>query len=165
MFTFAGSFFSHFNHFFTIQSGIVLSHENLESKIPESMTFLITVVDEIIPKAPYIDISFRKIVLSVRFLIFDIIFTANKSLSCSKDRPNIFVSFNFTPNWYFAKLLSVSFANSFPSTYEVQNLLHEIFVLLYLLMKSPVQFSSTVIRLSTYRLSFISTTSAGYFSM
>ena len=98
MFTFAGSFFSHFNHFFTIQSGIVLSHENLESQIPESMIFLITVVDEIIPKVPYIDISFRKIVLSVRFLIFDIIFTANKSLSCSQDRPNIFVSFNFTPN-------------------------------------------------------------------
>ena len=137
------------------------------------MIFPIMVVDKVIPTGSCIHASFCKIVLWISFFIFYVISTANKSLPFFLDRPSILVPVNFMPNCCFAKFWSVSFTSSFPSkagTFEYHSWSlkppsRNISMAIYFKDATCSKFLSPVIRSSTCRSSFISATSARYFSV
>ena len=91
----------------------------------------------------------------------------------SQDRPNIFVSFYFTPICCFAKVWSVSFTSSFPFKVETfkchlgssKSALWNTSIAIFFKDVTYLKLSPPVIKTSTYRLSFFLAISPGYFTV
>ena len=130
------------------------------------------VVGEIIPSRSYINLSFWRIVHFVSFETSDWIFTVCLSSSLFQERPNILVSFNFLPSCCFVYAWSsvTTFFSSKVETlqchsWNLKPAWLNIFIAISFNDATCSKLLPPEIRSSTYRSSFISATSIGYFSM